>query len=76
CISGFLYAHLQRAVNPTPFGLNYGIEYLFMAVVGGVGHVWGAVLGAGLLTILKDSLQSILPKLLGSNGNFEIIVFG
>jgi branched-chain amino acid transport system permease protein len=35
CISGWLYAHLQRAVNPTPFGLNAGIEYLFMAVVGG-----------------------------------------
>ncbi|ODV43293.1 hypothetical protein AWV79_18570 [Cupriavidus sp. UYMMa02A] len=76
CVSGFLYAHLQRAVNPTPFGLNYGIEYLFMAVVGGVGHVWGAVLGAGLLTILKDTLQGLLPKLLGANGNFEIIVFG
>jgi len=76
CVSGFLYAHLQRAVNPTPFGLNYGIEYLFMAVVGGVGHVWGAVLGAGLLTILKDVLQGILPKLLGANGNFEMIVFG
>jgi len=76
CVSGFLYAHLQRAVNPTPFGLNYGIEYLFMAVVGGVGHVWGAVLGAGLLTILKDVLQGVLPKLLGANGNFEIIVFG
>ncbi|MEK7489339.1 MAG: ATP-binding cassette domain-containing protein, partial [Pseudomonadota bacterium] len=76
CVSGFLYAHLQRAVNPTPFGLNYGIEYLFMAVVGGVGHVWGAVLGAGVLTILKDVLQGLLPKLLGSDGNFEIIVFG
>ncbi|MBP0620816.1 branched-chain amino acid ABC transporter ATP-binding protein/permease [Cupriavidus consociatus] len=76
CISGFLYAHLQRAVNPTPFGINYGIEYLFMAVIGGVGHLWGAVLGAGILTILKDALQGILPKLLGSNGNFEIIVFG
>lgn len=76
CVSGFLYAHLQRAVNPTPFGLNYGIEYLFMAVVGGVGHVWGAVLGAGILTILKDVLQGLLPKLLGSTGNFEIIVFG
>jgi branched-chain amino acid transport system permease protein len=76
CVSGFLYAHLQRAVNPTPFGLNYGIEYLFMAVVGGVGHVWGAVLGAGVLTILKDVLQGLLPKLLGSTGNFDIIVFG
>jgi branched-chain amino acid transport system permease protein len=76
CISGWLYAHLQRAVNPTPFGLNAGIEYLFMAVVGGAGYVWGAILGATLLTLLKEQLQSILPALLGSNGNFEVIVFG
>jgi branched-chain amino acid transport system permease protein len=75
-ISGFLYAHLQRAVNPTPFGLNHGIEFLFMAVVGGVSHVWGAVLGATILTVLQDYLQTLLPKLLGQNGNFEIIVFG
>lgn len=75
-VSGFLYAHLQRAVNPTPFGLNHGIEYLFMAVVGGVAHVWGAVLGAAILTLLQDWLQTLLPKLLGENGNFEIIVFG
>ena len=73
---GFLYAHLQRAVNPTPFGLNHGIEFLFMAVVGGVSHVWGAVLGAAILTVLQDYLQTLLPKLLGSEGNFEIIVFG
>ena len=75
-ISGFLYAHLQRAVNPTPFGLNHGIEFLFMAVVGGVSHVWGAVLGAAILTVLQDYLQTLLPKLLGESGNFEVIVFG
>ncbi|MDN7497008.1 branched-chain amino acid ABC transporter ATP-binding protein/permease [Burkholderia gladioli] len=75
-VSGFLYAHLQRAVNPTPFGLNHGIEFLFMAVVGGVAHVWGAVLGAAILTALQDWLQSLLPRLLGQDGNFEIIVFG
>ncbi len=45
-VSGWLYAHMQRFVNPTPFNLNIGIEYLFMAVVGGAGHLWGAVLGA------------------------------
>ena len=76
CVSGWLYAHMQRAVNPTPFGLNAGIEYLFMAVVGGAGYVWGALLGSALLTVMKDQLQSWLPKLLGSNGNFEVIVFG
>ncbi|GAA4026742.1 branched-chain amino acid ABC transporter ATP-binding protein/permease [Actimicrobium antarcticum] len=76
CVSGWLYAHLQRAVNPTPFGINIGIEYLFMAVVGGAGYVWGAILGATVFTVLKDVLQSVLPKLLGASGNFEIIVFG
>jgi len=75
-VSGWLYAHFQRTVNPSPFGLNYGIEYLFMAVVGGSGHLWGAVLGAGLLSALKDGLQAVLPALLGSAGNYDIIVFG
>jgi len=75
-VSGWLYAYLQRAVNPTPFGLGYGIEYLFMAVVGGLGHVWGAIAGAALLTLVKDGLQSVLPALLGQTGNFETIVFG
>jgi branched-chain amino acid transport system permease protein len=76
CISGWLYAHLQRFVNPTPFGINQGIEYLFMAVVGGAGSVWGAVLGATLITLLKEILQNILPGLLGRQGNFELVVFG
>lgn len=76
CVSGWLYAHLQRAVNPSPFSLQAGIEYLFMVVIGGAGYVWGAVLGAGLLTVLKDKLQDILPALLGNSGNFEVIVFG
>jgi len=75
-VSGWLYAHLQRFVNPTPFALTQGIEYLFMAVVGGIGHVWGAVLGAGLITLLKQWLQDWLPQILGQSGNFEIVVFG
>jgi branched-chain amino acid transport system permease protein len=76
CLSGWLYAHLQRFVNPTPFSLAQGIEFLFMGVVGGIGHLWGAVLGAGLITLLKQWLQDLLPQLFGQSGNFEIIVFG
>ena len=76
CVSGWLYAHLQRFVNPTPFGINQGIEYLFMAVVGGAASVWGAVLGATAITLLKTWLQDLLPKIIGEAGQFEIIVFG
>ncbi|NVM92161.1 branched-chain amino acid transport system permease protein [Variovorax sp. SG517] len=75
-VSGWLYAHMQRFVNPTPFNLNIGIEMLFMAVVGGAGHLWGAVLGATLITLLKEKLQDVLPALLGTSGNFEVVVFG
>src|SRR6185503_18310392 len=75
-VSGWLYAHLQRFVNPTPFGINQGIEYLFMAVVGGAGSVWGAVVGASVITLAKQVLQDVLPRILGRAGNFEIVVFG
>ncbi|HEY9279340.1 MAG TPA: branched-chain amino acid ABC transporter ATP-binding protein/permease [Eoetvoesiella sp.] len=76
CLSGWLYAHMQRAVSPSPFGLNYGIEYLFMAVVGGAGSVWGAVVGSGLILALKDQIQNVLPKLIQTTSNFELVVFG
>lgn len=76
CLSGWLYAHMQRAVSPSPFGLNYSIEYLFMAVVGGAGSVWGAVIGSALILTLKDQIQNVLPKLFSSQQNFELIVFG
>jgi branched-chain amino acid transport system permease protein len=75
-MSGWLYAHFQRAVNPTPFGAQAGIEYLFVAVVGGAGYVWGGVLGAVIVVVLKEVLQSYLPLLLHGEGQLEIIVFG
>jgi ABC-type branched-subunit amino acid transport system ATPase component/ABC-type branched-subunit amino acid transport system permease subunit len=75
-LSGWLYAHFQLFVNPTPFGLNAGIEYLFVAVVGGAGYVWGAVLGAGVVTVLKDILQGVLPSLFKVQAQLETIVFG
>ena len=76
CVSGWLLAHFQRTVNPSAFGLKMGIEYLFMAVIGGVGHVWGAIVGAGLIKLLDDYLQVALPALIGTSGSYEVIVFG
>jgi branched-chain amino acid transport system permease protein len=75
-LSGWLYAHFQRAANPTPFGAHAGIEYLFIAVVGGAGYVWGGVLGAAIVIILKELLQTYLPLVFGGQGQGELIVFG
>ena len=75
-LSGWLFAHMQRSVNPSPFGIKFGIEYLFMAVLGGVGSVWGAFTGAALVKITEDQLQVWLPRLIGTAGSYEVIVFG
>jgi ABC-type branched-subunit amino acid transport system ATPase component/ABC-type branched-subunit amino acid transport system permease subunit len=74
-LSGWLYAHTQRFVSPVPFSLSAGINYLFMGLIGGVGEVWGAVVGAGVVTMTNEWLQQLLPHLLGQTGNFESIVF-
>jgi len=75
-LAGWLYVHLMRVINPTPFEVSASIEYLFMAVVGGAASVAGAVVGAGVLTLLRSILQDILPKLFGQSGNFDLIVYG
>jgi branched-chain amino acid transport system permease protein len=75
-LAGWLYAHFQRSVSPGPFGINAGTEYLLMAVLGGAGRVYGAILGAAGITFLRDQLQNWLPWLVGNTGNFETIAFG
>ena len=75
-LSGWLYAHFLRFVSPNAFNVNAGIEYLFMAVIGGASHVWGAVIGASVLTLLKEWLKDLLPTRFGASGNYEAVVFG
>ena len=75
-LAGWLYVHFLRFLNPTPFDVTAGIEYLFMVVVGGPASVWGAVVGAAVLTLLRNILQDLLPRLLGQSGNFDLIVYG
>src|SRR5437016_4378858 len=60
-LSGWLYAHMQRYVNPAPFDIRPSIELLLMALVGGAGHLAGAVVGAAVITLLKNTLQDVLP---------------
>jgi branched-chain amino acid transport system permease protein len=75
-LSGWLYAHLSRFVSPAPFDVHVGIDYLMMAMVGGATQLLGAVVGAGLVTLSKNSIQDYLPLIAkGASGQLEIVVF-
>ena len=75
-ISGWLYAHMQRYVSPAPFDIRPGIELLLMALVGGAGHIVGAVVGAAVITLLKNGLQDVLPAFTRYSAQLEVVVFG
>jgi branched-chain amino acid transport system permease protein len=75
-LSGWLYAHLGRFVSPSPFDVGMGIEYLMMAMVGGASSPIGGVLGAGLISVLKNEIQDWLPLIAkGASGQLEIVAF-
>jgi branched-chain amino acid transport system permease protein len=74
-VAGWLFAHVQRYISPSPFGLSASIEYVFMAVIGGASQLAGAVIGAAVVVVLRDQFTEFLPRLLGSSGNFETVVF-
>jgi branched-chain amino acid transport system permease protein len=52
-----------------------GIQYLFMAILGGSGHILGAVVGAALITLLENVLQDVLPLLSRNGEQLEVMVF-
>ena len=74
-IAGFLFAHCQRFVSPTPFSLGASIDYLFMVIIGGSGSLWGAPVGAALVVILRDQFNDWIPRITGQAGDFESLVF-
>ena len=74
-IAGWLYAHMNRFVSPAPFDVRASIEYLLMAVAGGLGQLTGALVGAALVLVLKNGLQDVLPMFTQRAGQLEAIAF-
>ena len=56
-VAGSLYANDLSFVSPDPFGLSLSVLLVVMVVVGGAGNIWGALLGAGLMTILGQRIE-------------------
>lgn len=75
-VAGWLHAHYIRVVNPSPFGTNASIDYLFMVVIGGISHLGGALIGPIVFEAIRTWLRELLPILFGRTGAYEIIVFG
>ena len=67
-IAGSLYAHFITFISPGSFSLMFSILLLMMVVVGGTETIWGALLGAAVLTLLPEYLRAL--------EDFEVLAYG
>ncbi len=75
-LAGGLFAFRELFIEPSIAGLGASIDFLIMAVVGGLTSLWGAIFGAAVFVLFGEALQSYLPLLLGKSANYEGIAFG
>ena len=68
-LAGSLYAHYVQFVGPGhTFGFGFSIELVVMVVFGGLATIWGAIVGAGVVTVLGEYLRGA--------GDYDVVVFG
>ncbi|MBK8469926.1 MAG: branched-chain amino acid ABC transporter ATP-binding protein/permease [Candidatus Phosphoribacter sp.] len=76
-LSGVFYTHWLTIVNPSVSHFELSVKILLMVVLGGLGTVWGAVIGAIAVQLLDEGLREIIPVLIPSaKGEIQLIGFG
>ncbi|PGY15298.1 branched-chain amino acid ABC transporter permease [Bacillus sp. AFS031507] len=67
-VAGVFYAQYMLFFEPiSVFNLNFSIEIALIAIIGGVGTVYGPALGAFIIIPLNELLRSTFPSLSGMN---------
>ena len=56
-IAGGMFSAIQGFISPESFILNESVMVLAMVVLGGMGNIWGVVLGAILLSFVPEVLR-------------------
>jgi branched-chain amino acid transport system permease protein len=70
-VSGFagaLYAHEARYLSPNDFSFLKSMDILIMIVIGGIGSVEGASLGAAVVVLLPEYLHVV--------DNYRMVIYG
>jgi len=62
-IAGGMFAAIQEFISPESFVLVESVMVLSMVVLGGMGNVWGVVLGAVLLSFVPEVLRYTVAPL-------------
>jgi branched-chain amino acid transport system permease protein len=71
-LAGVVTAEYRGSISPDLFDFNMSVLFVAMVVLGGLGSIWGSVLGATMLWTLPVLLQQYLPDV----QRFRMLAFG
>ena len=78
-VGGALYAHKLQFISPDQFNIIQSIDLLLMVVIGGLGSVHGAFLGAIFLISMPQVIalsKDYLPDAIGQAPGLQSVVYG
>jgi branched-chain amino acid transport system permease protein len=78
-LGGALYAHMIKFLSPDQFNIIQSIDLLLMVVIGGLGSVHGAFLGAIFLIVMPQAISAVkdlLPAFIGQAPGLKAVVYG
>lgn len=67
-MSGCLYAYYITAINPNNFVFNISTQIMQMCILGGLGSLPGAVIGAAFFTMVPELYRSLAVYRIGIGG--------
>lgn len=83
-VAGALYAYYVKIIVPGHFDIRVTIEYIAMILIGGLGRIWGSILGAIILILLSEVLRitvsvyltPVFPAAAGLLDPLRVMIFG
>lgn len=81
-VGGAIYAHFLQYIDMNLFTFSVSILFITMVVVGGMGNVWGGLIGAVFLTFLPEVIRSLpywipgMPESLTNFSNYTLVLYG
>jgi len=75
-VAGSLYASYIGFIDPTYFTIDLTLEHYIMLLIGGIGRVWGVILGVSIITIAEAQFYDFVAGFGAEAAPLVLVLFG
>ena len=73
-VAGALYAYYLSNATAETFGINFAIQFIAMIIIGGMGSLWGSLVGAALWLLLPSIITGFASQAGDSTGLVRLLL--